>query len=317
MYQYILSNQFSLSLSLSLSLSQTHNHLQIYFTVKALLKYGLNATFEYTRSDGTKFTRPLLKGPPSVCFKSLQEVIAVQWFFTCVFAPNCPCSMDTQQIREEKRLKGLKQGTCPFQRGLKILDIIKFIPNSLEKMIMDLHESRDVTGKTLEETFPRTYLHTQLTNLPFSTFELMVKSKWHFPYEAVNTRDWDYLRNITTFKPEDFQSTLRQSNGLTNDEFQEFQLLTGSLGVTSLAELIRQYNISDCLLGSDTVAYFFNHLHRVCGIFPTFVNTVASLAIRSFLLASHDPEHPQEQLFMPFLNEECYESFSKALQVVI
>ena len=247
----------------------------------------------------------------------MQEVVGLQWSFTCVFAPNCPCFMDTKQIREEKRLKGLKQGTCPFDRALKILDLIKFVPSSLEKMIMDLHESRDVTGKTLEETFPRTYLHTQLTNLPFSTFELMTRSKWHFPYEAVQTRNWDYLRNFTTFRPEDFKSTLRQSNGLTVDEFREFQQLTGSLGITSLAELIRQYNISDCLLGSDTVLYFFNHLHRVCGIFPTFVYTVASLSIRSFLLASRDPEHPQQHLFMPFLDEECYESFSKALQVFI
>ena len=224
--------------------------------------------------------------------------------------------MDSKQIREEKKLKGLKQGTCPYQRKVKILDLIKYIPNSLEKMIIDLHESREVTGKSLEETFPRTYLHTQLTNLPLSTFELMTKSKWHFPYEAVQTRNWDHLQSVTSFKPEDFKSTLRNSEGLTDDEFREFQLLSQSLGVTSLAELIRQYNISDCLLGSDTVLYYFNHLHRVCGIFPTHVYTVASLAIRSFLLGSPDPEKPGQRLFMPFLSEEIYDIFSMALQVV-
>ena len=245
----------------------------------------------------------------------MQEVVSVVFSFTCPFAPDCPCSMDTKVIREEKRLKGLKQGTCPFQRKCRIIDMVKFIPSSLEKMVEDLHESRGVTGNTLEATFPRTYLHTQLQRLPYSTFTLMTKSKYFFPYESVQTRDWQHLESITSFKPEDFRSTLRHTEGLTDNEFREFQTLSQSLGVTSLASLIREYNISDTLLGSDGCLFYFNHLHRVCGIFPTFVHTIASLAIKSFLLASPDPENPRRRLFMPYLSEEVYDSFSKALQV--
>ena len=275
----------------------------------------MTAKFDYTRSDGTVVTKNLLKGPPSVCFKSMQEVVGATWSYTCVFAPDCPCSQDTKQIRKEKQLKGMKQGVCPFVRKVKILDLIKFIPSSLDNMIHDMNMSRDITGKSLEQTFPRTFLHTTLEHLPYETFKIMTKSKYFFPYEAVNTRDWDHLSSITSFKPEDFKSTLRHSEGLTDAEFQEFQILSQSLGVTSLADLIRQYNISDVLLGSDTTTFYFDHLHKVCGIFPSHVYTIASLSIRSFLLASSDPEHPHRKLFLPFLSEDVYNSFSKALQV--
>ena len=111
----------------------------------------------------------------------------------------------------------------------------------MANMINDLHVMRKNTNMPLQKTFPRTYTYMMDEGHDQSTFELVCEGKMEFPYERVNT--WSDMEEKQIPTRSDFASSLRDSDGLSPQQYTEFCNLWRKLKIRNLADLLRVYNI--------------------------------------------------------------------------
>ena len=271
----------------------------------------MTENIQYTSKKGGCYFKPLLRGDPKICFKSLQEVVGLTFQFNCPFEGSCPCSIPNH-ARKESRLKGEKSASCPFERKIKMVDALLFTQSSLQSMVTDVHESIEKRGVSLEEAFPSMYNYAQDHNFSPEMFQLSIQAKMDFPYELCS--DWDLMSSYTSPPPpEAFASTLRDSAGLTDFEHREFCKIWHTFNIDNLTTLLRIYNIWDACLTSDVCIFYFEQLYSITKIWPTHVYTLASLAVKSALLNSKCPDNHRKRLFLPFLDSENYQKFKGIL----
>ena len=278
--------------------------------VKALILHGMSEEISYRRPNGSVYKRPLLKEKPRIIFKSANEIMGLSFRFTCPFE-QCACKMSTK-TRAEKRLKGLKTPSCPFQRRIKCVDTFLFTGVSLQSMVQDLHVSVGKRGIDKALGFPICKEYSVQQSYTKEQFEALIRSKSFFPYELCTS--WIGMESqVSPPAPEDFASLLTDSKGLTPCEHEEFVEIWRLFEIQSLAHLLRFYNIADTLLLGESVRFLFDRIHKITGIYATHVFTISSLAVYAALLNSKDPHNRRKRLFLPFLEKETYEIFSEAL----
>ena len=280
------------------------------YLIRALIEFGLEEVIEYTDKHGNKYSRPLLKSHPSVCFKSIQEPIGIIFQFSCCFK-DCVCQRSKQQLTES-RLKGERRSSCPFDRKIKISDTFLMVSSSLGAMIEDVHESSSIRELSLEQSFPNTFQYCLTQGYSKETFEILIQSKMSFPYEFALS--WEQMeRQTTPPEPTAFKSLLRGTEYLPQNEYEEFVKTWNLLGVNSLAQLAMVYNIVDTLLHGDVTCFYYERIYEITNIWPTHVYTISSLAMKSALFNSRNPKNPSKRLFLEYLDEDVYNLFSQAL----
>ena len=210
------------------------------FLVRALIEHGITEKITYTAKDGSQYTKPLLKGTPTICYKSVNEPIGLTFQYSCPFEV-CVCQTP-RKTSIEARMKGEKRGSCPFARKIKVIDTMLFIPASLSSQIEDLHASRISRGISLEEAFPSCYKFGRSQGYSESMLQTYVKGKFFFPYEYAEC--WSKMANQKEPPPPTaFSSILRDSEGLTTEEYAEFVKSWEMFEVDSLSTLLKIYNI--------------------------------------------------------------------------
>ena len=208
--------------------------------MRGLIEHAGSYNIQYTAADGTRYTKPLLDGQPRMVFKEINNCIGLTFKFACPYF-NCePCHRSASANKESK-LKGEKRSSCAFQRSIKVVDAYLFTNSSMANMINDLHVMRKNTNMPLQKTFPRTYTYMMDEGHDQSTFELVCEGKMEFPYERVNT--WSDMEEKQIPTRSDFASSLRDSDGLSPQQYTEFCNLWRKLKIRNLADLLRVYNI--------------------------------------------------------------------------
>ena len=121
------------------------------------------------------------------------------------------------------------------------------------------------------------------------------------------------MESTTFVNREDFASCLKDTGPLSLTDHATFISLWDKLNVSNLAEMLVVYNICDVLSTLDGLAFYFESLFSISGLYPCHLPTISSYAIRSAMLHSRSPDNPQIRLFLPRNSEPVYNLFSSTL----
>ena len=220
------------------------------------MDYGCRAKITHTSENGDIFSRSLLVGPPRCLFKSESQAICVTFKFTC-FHEKCSCQLTYKNKQEMKRL-GQKIVPCPFMRQIKIMDSFLFMGTSLNNIVQQVHQAGKKENLSVEEIFPSTIAFLRSENLTENQILLVIQKKFDMPHEAVRCYD-DLLQEECPTKNQ-FKSSLRGTEGLTNEEMANFQLIWKELKVPDLAFLYSLYVKLDTTELGDAIFFFFSTL---------------------------------------------------------
>ena len=173
-------------------------------------------------------------------FKQINNCVGLSWKYACPYLDCEPCQRSTYENKDAK-LKGEKRSSCAFKRRIKVVDSLLFINASMANMVKDMHIVREKTNLSLQKTFPRT--HTYMTDEGYdeSAFELVCNGKMDFPYESVTT--WSEMEEKQMPSRDDFANSLRDTDGLSPEQYSEFCDTWRKLKIRNLADLLRVYNI--------------------------------------------------------------------------
>lgn len=277
---------------------------------RGLLEFGMSYMVTYSLPDGRTVTKPLLKGKPKFLFRRLNEIISITFQFQCPNVSYCPCQM-TKSERKAKRIKGEISQNCPWNRKVKLIDGYLFTGAAMDKCVEDMHSYSQRTDTPLSKIFPDLFRYCEKMGYTETMFKSLCKSKLFFPYEKIE--DFHQVQNFR-HKPskEDFQSILRASEGLTDQEYSEFSDFWDMFNFDSLLSLLHLYNITDVLVSAGFFKIYWEKLHEITKLHPLNFNTVSALAVQSAVLNAKDPNDKNKPLFIEFLEKNVYDFFSES-----
>ena len=274
------------------------------------MSYGINEIIEYTKSDGTLYARPLIKGIPKITFKNDNTPISISFQFHCPYE-FCGCTTSIK-TREAMKARGERIHECGLRRRIRFLDSCLICPASLASMIDDLHIAREKEHMSLDDMFPNTYAYARSLDFTYEQFQALTSSKMTMPFEFVGS--FETLESTTQPpSPSDFASLLKGSEGLNDEDMAEFTRNWNLFGCRNLLQIYYIYGACDTLLLSDAMTFYLNKLHSITRLFASHFLTLSSCALASVFLNSRDPKDARKPLFLPFLSGDVYEKFQQCL----
>ena len=229
----------SISFFISFFFTSFQNYDFVYI-LKAILTYACQHTLSYTRQNGTRYKRPLLRGEPKVLFKTENCPLAITIQFSCP-RDVCECNL-TLKERKQWEKDGKTYTTCPFRRKVKFSDTLSFFPNSLASIIDDLHISSKKENISLADAFSTSKTYCDSESFTDIQFQAFVQSKIQIPYELISNFD-TLVSQTTPPEPHQFASALRGTNTISLEEHQNFCDIWNLFKCESLLDIMKIYSI--------------------------------------------------------------------------
>ena len=245
-----------------------------------------------------------------ISFRDSNTPLFLKLKFSCPSIQECArCSLT---LPEKKALLASKLPLpkCPFAQWIQFMDSISHISYPLGSMIEDLNLTADKSKVNRSTIFPCVYQYLGSLGLNDQEQELTATSKLTFPFEKIDSIN--YLENtIAPPPPTDFHSILR-SEGIDTQSYKLFCDIWRTLKVSNMLQLMKIYAVLDVLYLNDCLAYYFDQIHKITGHYPSYYQTISSLALDAALRHSHDPVKTST-IQLEMLSEPIYKKFETML----
>ena len=114
------------------------------------------------------------------------------------------------------------------------------INSSLDNIIASVHESCNKLNLKTEEVFRSVKIFSDTKKYNKQEFDTFVSGKWFSPYELAidfqSMEEWTHIPSKT-----DFKSILRDSDGLSEEEYDQFKAIWNQMEIENLFHFFSLY----------------------------------------------------------------------------
>ena len=210
------------------------------FILHGILTHLCNYQIQYTRENGTTYTRNLLADEPRTLFKDKSTPLSISIKFQCPLE-NCSCT-----YTQEQKLTFMKNNIpiqpCFYKKRILFKDSLMLIAQPLDKLITSAHEAANKEKIPIAKVFASSKLFCDKKGYSEELFKTFISCKIPCPYELA--KSYEFMKNFTQMpQKHHFASILRDTHAASDEQYQIFAKMWTDLGITNLLEFFIIYNI--------------------------------------------------------------------------